>query len=132
MDSHHVTAGTLSTDASSTPMEFENGEPIVAPSNSSSLPSSTKKAESKVNRTTSRVWDHYSKTLDEHGKVALATCNYCGKEYHCPSKNVTSTITTHLNKCPKYPHSHVNLVCKKQKIIELQVKWSEDESKIGL
>ncbi|KAK9147989.1 hypothetical protein Scep_006746 [Stephania cephalantha] len=132
MDSHHVTAGTLSTDASSTPMEFESGGPIVAPPNSSSLPSSTKKAESKGNRTTSKVWDHYSKTLDEHGKVTLATCNYCGKEYHCPSKNGTSTITSHLNKCPKYPHSQVNSRCKKQKTIELQVKGSEDESKIGL
>ncbi|KAK9093312.1 hypothetical protein Syun_028223 [Stephania yunnanensis] len=39
MDSHHVTVGTLSTDASSTPMEFESGGPIVAPPNSSSLPS---------------------------------------------------------------------------------------------
>ncbi|KAK9150923.1 hypothetical protein Syun_009232 [Stephania yunnanensis] len=70
--------------------------------------------------------------LDEHGKVTVATCNYCGKEYHCPSKNSTSTITAHLNKCLKYPHSHVNSVCKKQKTIELQVKGSEDESKIGL
>ncbi|KAK9094001.1 hypothetical protein Scep_025470 [Stephania cephalantha] len=55
MDSYHAIAETLSTDASSTPMEFESGEPIVAPPNSSSLPSSTKKAESKG--TKERNWN---------------------------------------------------------------------------
>ncbi|KAK9108832.1 hypothetical protein Sjap_016892 [Stephania japonica] len=43
MDSQHVTVGTLSIDASSTPMEVESVDPIVAPPNSSSLPSSKRK-----------------------------------------------------------------------------------------
>ncbi|KAK9129758.1 hypothetical protein Sjap_010245 [Stephania japonica] len=57
MDSHHVTAGTLSTDASSTPMEFESGGPVVAPPNSSSLASSTKKTESKGTKNEIGTWN---------------------------------------------------------------------------
>ncbi|KAL0836525.1 hypothetical protein Bca101_088414 [Brassica carinata] len=55
----------------------------------------------KKNKTTSWVWEHFTRKKDDYDK---ACCNHCGKEMLCPSKSGTCNMKKHLNfACKGYP-----------------------------
>lgn len=59
-------------------------------------------------RETTQIWKHFDKFLDKKGEQR-AKCNYCFKEFSCPSKNGTSNLRTHLNShCTKSPFKIIN------------------------
>ncbi|TYK08901.1 zinc finger BED domain-containing protein RICESLEEPER 2-like [Cucumis melo var. makuwa] len=75
---------------------------------SSKPPLPDKKKVRATKKTTSTVWDHFTK-LEENS--SRCTCNYCDKEYCCDTTSCgTSTLWKHLkNQCKKYPYKEVEV-----------------------
>ena len=93
------------------------------------IPSSEAKTSKKRPcKTTSDVWEHFSKEKDNAGTVKRVKCNYCCSYY--ASSSATSTLRGHVSKCPKNP-SHD----KKQKSLAFNVaqpeliSWRFDQEK---
>jgi len=59
-------------------------------------------------KTTSVVWDHFTRSLESTNLVA--TCNHCGKRFRCdPKIHGTSNLLNHLKRlCPKYLFAAIN------------------------
>ena len=81
-------------------------DPVVANTvgiGSSSKPLLHSKKRSRSTKTTSTVWDHFTKLENNSNRC---TCNYCAKEYACDTTSCgTSTLWKHLkNQCKKYPY----------------------------
>ena len=94
-------------------------DPVVANTvgiGSSSKPLLHSKKRSRSTKTTSTVWDHFTKLENNSNRC---TCNYCGKEYACDTTSCgTSTLWKHLkNQCKKYPYKEEE---KGQTILTLQ------------
>ncbi|KAA0065439.1 zinc finger BED domain-containing protein RICESLEEPER 2-like [Cucumis melo var. makuwa] len=87
---------------------------------SSKPPLPDKKKVRATKKTTSTVWDHFTK-LEENS--SRCTCNYCDKEYCCDTTSCgTSTLWKHLkNQCKKYPYKEVEVG---QTILTLQTSTS--------
>lgn len=75
------------------------------------------------------MWEHFTKEKDKAGIFKRVKCNYCNSYYACSS--ATSTLRTHVLKCPKNPASD-----KKQKTLAYNVEqtellpWRFDQEKV--
>ncbi|KAK7331047.1 hypothetical protein VNO77_25257 [Canavalia gladiata] len=76
---------------------------------SNTKPSRKRKPNSSGTRTTSHVWDHFNKLPITEGAVPEAACKYCAKTFYChPKIHGTSSMSSHLTRCPKYTYALTN------------------------
>ncbi|KAK8686301.1 hypothetical protein V6N13_125328 [Hibiscus sabdariffa] len=61
----------------------------------------------------SKWWEHFS--IDEENP-AFASCKYCQQLIGCKTKNDTTPLANHINRCKKYPPN----LDKKQKMIDFE------------
>ncbi|KAK9000424.1 hypothetical protein V6N11_080924 [Hibiscus sabdariffa] len=69
---------------------------------------------------TSKWWAHFS--IDEED-TDYASCKYCQHRIGCSTKNGTTPLANHINRCKKYPPN----LDKKQKLIDFETKTLVNE-----
>jgi len=76
----------------------------------------------KRNREQSKVWEHFTPVPGTMGTNRRATCNHCGSNYACGSKNIgTTNLWSHLDgRCKKYSYRVIRDT--KQQTLVLQPK----------
>ena len=70
-------------------------------------------------RRTSKYWSHFHRTTDP----GVVKCKYCGKLIRASSRNGTSALKNHLDRCKKYPAN----LDKMQKLIDFDTKTIVNE-----
>ena len=96
----------ISSSPSPTPTPSTNN--VTRTVSSSKPPPLEKKRDRVTKKTTSTIWDHFTK-LEENS--SRCTCNYCDKEYCCDITSCgTSTLWKQLkNRCKKYHYKEVEI-----------------------
>jgi len=70
-------------------------------------------------RRKSKYWAHFSDTVEE----GIVKCKYCSKFIRASSKNETSALKNHLERCKKYPAN----LDRKQKLIDFDTRTIVNE-----
>ncbi|XP_019232412.1 PREDICTED: zinc finger BED domain-containing protein RICESLEEPER 2-like, partial [Nicotiana attenuata] len=78
------------------------GESGASNSNATSQAQTTESNITKKRRKRSVVWDHFTEIITSEGSTK-AKCDYCFIEYVFKTKDGTSTLLSHMLKCPKRP-----------------------------
>ncbi|KAK8675948.1 hypothetical protein V6N13_034006 [Hibiscus sabdariffa] len=69
---------------------------------------------------TSKWWAHFSVDEEDTG---YASCKYCQHRIGCSTKNGTTPLANHINRCKKYPPN----LDKKKKLIDFETKTLVNE-----
>ncbi|XP_070034462.1 zinc finger BED domain-containing protein DAYSLEEPER-like [Nicotiana tomentosiformis] len=78
------------------------GESGASNSNAISQAETTESNITKKRKKRSIVWDHFTEIITSEG-TTKAKCDYCFIEYSFKTKDGTSTLLSHMFKCPKRP-----------------------------